>query len=65
MIGLEFIAKLKKIEFKEIASYLDVSPQSVSDWIKGKRRVPPKRAEQLGKFFDVDEELIGKVLTEE
>ncbi|WP_315081989.1 DUF262 domain-containing protein [uncultured Clostridium sp.] len=65
MIGLELIAKLKKVEFKEIASYLNVSPQSVSDWIKGKRRVPPKRAEELGRFFNVEKELIGKVLTDE
>lgn len=65
MIGLELIAKLKKVEFKEVAAYLNVSPQSVSDWIKGKRRVPPKRAEELGKFFNVDKGLIGKVLTDE
>lgn len=65
MIGLELIAKLKKIEFKEIANYLKVSPQSVSDWIKGKRKVPEKRAEELSIFFNVSKELIGKILTEE
>ncbi|MFR5266241.1 DUF262 domain-containing protein [Clostridium sp.] len=65
MIGLELIVKLREIEFKEIANYLNISPQSVSDWIKGKRRVPSKRAEELGKFFNVDKVLIGKVLTEE
>lgn len=65
MIGLELIAKLKKIEFKEIAGYLEISPQSVSDWIKGKRKVPAIRAEQLSKLFHVTPELIGKILTEE
>ncbi|MCB2305615.1 DUF262 domain-containing protein [Clostridium estertheticum] len=65
MIGLELIAKLKEIEFKDIANYLDVSPQSVSDWIKGKRKVPSKRAKQLSKLFNISEELVGKVLTED
>lgn len=37
MIGLEFIVKIKNIEYKEIATYLGISPQSVSDWINGKR----------------------------
>ncbi|NFH45691.1 DUF262 domain-containing protein [Clostridium sporogenes] len=65
MIGLELLAKLKKIEFKDIANQLGISPQSVSDWIKGKRKVPAKRAKQLSEFFNVSEELIGKILTEE
>ncbi len=65
MIGLELIVKLKKMEFKEVAKYLDISPQSVSDWIKGKRKVPDKRAHQLSKLFNINENLIGKELTEE
>lgn len=65
MIGLELIVKLKKMEFKEVANYLDVSPQSVSDWIKEKRKVPERRAEQLSELFNVKKELIGKILTEE
>ncbi|MFR6018416.1 MAG: DUF262 domain-containing protein [Paraclostridium sordellii] len=64
MIGLEFIVKIKNIEYKEIAAYLGISPQSVSDWIKGKRRVPEKRCEQLSELFRVDKDLIGKELDE-
>ncbi|MRD37848.1 DUF262 domain-containing protein [Bacillus thuringiensis] len=60
MIGLELIVKLKNMEFKKVASYLELSPQTVSDWIKGKRRVPPKRAKQLSELFGVDEALICK-----
>lgn len=65
MIGLELIVKLKKIEYKDVANYLNISPQSVSDWIKGKRKVPKKRAIELSRIFKVDENLICKVLTED
>ncbi|PDY52291.1 GmrSD restriction endonuclease domain-containing protein [Bacillus toyonensis] len=65
MIGLELIVKMKNMEFKDVASYLEISPQTVSDWIKGKRRVPPKRAEQLSDFWGIDAELISKVIEEE
>lgn len=65
MIGLELIVKLKNMEFKEVATYLDLSPQTVSDWINGKRRVPPKRAKQLSELFGIEEELISKVIKDE
>lgn len=65
MIGLELIVKLKNMEFKEVSNYLGVSRQTVSDWIKGKRKVPSIRAEQLSKFFGVDAKLISKVVNEE
>lgn len=65
MIGLEFIVKIKNIEYKEIATYLGISPQSVSDWIKGKRKVPEKRCEQLSELFGIDKDLIGKKLEED
>lgn len=65
MLGLEFITKMQQIEYKDIAKYLDISPQTVSDWIKGKRKVPKARAKQLSELFNVNEELIGKELTEE
>lgn len=65
MIGLEFIVKIKRLEYKDIANYLDISPQSVSDWIKGKRKVPLKRAIQLSEYFNISDELIGKELSED
>ncbi len=65
MIGLELIVKLKNMEFKDVANYLKISPQSVSDWIKGKRRIPPKRLEQLSEFFNIEEELINATLTKD
>lgn len=65
MIGLEFICKLQNIEFKEVAERIGISPQSVSDWIKGRRKIPLKRAKQLSQIFDISPDLFGKELGEE
>ncbi|WP_280149094.1 GmrSD restriction endonuclease domain-containing protein [Bacillus safensis] len=65
MIGLEYVVKLKNMEFKDVANYLGISPQTVSDWINGRRRVPPRRAEQLSVFLGVDARLLAKKLDNE
>ncbi|OTY56515.1 hypothetical protein BK748_15365 [Bacillus thuringiensis serovar graciosensis] len=65
MIGLELIVKLKGMEFKEVAEFLELAPQTVSDWVKGKRKVPSKRAFQLANHFSVDADLIGKEIDKE
>lgn len=53
MIGLELVVKLRNLEYKQIAEHLEISPQTVSDWIKGKRRVPPKRIAQLSEYLNI------------
>jgi transcriptional regulator with XRE-family HTH domain len=60
MIGLELIVKVKNMEYKDVANFLKISPQTVSDWINGRRRVPPKRAIQLSEILGVDNDLISK-----
>ncbi|MFI8709589.1 DUF262 domain-containing protein [Bacillus sp. NPDC077411] len=60
MIGLELIVKSKGMEFQEVAEVLEVSKQTVSDWIREKRKIPPKRAFQLSNLFEIDENLIVK-----
>lgn len=65
MIGLEFIVGLKGMEFKQIANYLDISSQAVSDWVRGKRKIPDKRAAQLSAYFRIDKGLIVKELDEQ
>lgn len=65
MLGLEFIVKMKNIEYKDIANYLGISSQAVSDWVKGKRKIPDNRSEQLSKYLGIDKELIYKDLSED
>ncbi|WP_211748762.1 DUF262 domain-containing protein [Paenibacillus sp. Marseille-Q4541] len=65
MIGLELVVKLRNLEYKQIAEYLEISPQTVSDWIKGKRKVPSRRVAQLSEYLNIKEELIYKELDEE
>jgi len=64
LIGLELIVRLKKMEYKDIANHLGISPQTVSDWINGKRKVPPKRRFQLSEYLGIDPELISKIINE-
>lgn len=65
MIGLEFICKSQHIEFKEVAERIGISPQSITDWIKGRRKIPLKRANQLSEIFNISPNLFGKELSEE
>lgn len=63
MIGLEFIAKTFKMEYKQIAEEIGVSPATIQDWLKGRRKVPQKRSEQLSKMFNLPSDYFGRVLT--
>ena len=65
MLGLEFIVRLKEMEFKDIAEMLEITPQTVSSWINGKRKIPKSRKNQLSQIFDVESELIDRELTED
>jgi transcriptional regulator with XRE-family HTH domain len=65
VIGLEFICKTYNTEYKEIAEFLEVKPQTINSWLRGKRKIPNNRAEQLSTFFNLPELLFGKELTED
>lgn len=58
MIGLEYIAFRHNIKRKEIAEHIKVKPQTVSDWLMGKRKIPSERALQLSELFGVKVELL-------
>lgn len=51
MIGLEYIVKEFQIEYKEVAESLGISPQTLQDWLKQRRKIPAKRLEQLSNMF--------------
>lgn len=63
MIGLEFIAKTFQVEYKSIAEKIGVSPATIQDWLKERRKIPPKRVEQLSELFGVEAKYFGKELT--
>lgn len=65
MIGLQFIADTFQMEYKSVAEKIGVSKQTFQDWIKGRRKIPLQRLQQLSDLFGVNEvELFQKELTE-
>lgn len=58
MNGIKVIMNLKGLEYQDIADYLGVTKQSVSNWVLGKRKMADKRANELSKWFGVDKSLI-------
>lgn len=63
MIGLEYIAKEFRKEYKEVANDLGVSKQTIQDWLKERRKIPVKRLNQLSINFGLPEEYFQKELT--
>lgn len=63
MIGLKYIAFVTETQLKEIASNVNVSPQAVGDWMKGKKPIANKHIPVLSRLFGVSEEYISKELT--
>ena len=55
MIGLEFLINIYGFKNKDIADKLNISPITVHDWIKGKRKIPLTRLGQLSEIFNVFE----------
>ncbi|MCO0600727.1 helix-turn-helix domain-containing protein [Peribacillus butanolivorans] len=62
MIGLEYIVKEFQMEFKEVANRLGISPQTMQDWLKKRRKIPAKRLEQLSNMFNFPEAFFQKEL---
>lgn len=52
MIGLEYIVKEFQMEYKEVAKSIGISPQTIQDWVKKRRKIPVKRLEQLSDMFN-------------
>ncbi|MGE6612528.1 helix-turn-helix domain-containing protein [Peribacillus sp. NPDC076916] len=62
MIGLEYIVKEFQMEYKEVAKSLGISPQTMQDWLKKRRKIPVKRIEQLSNMFNLPETFFQKEL---
>ncbi|MBE3650483.1 helix-turn-helix domain-containing protein [Paenibacillus polymyxa] len=63
-IGLEYITKIFGGSYTDVAKRLNITPQTVSDWIRGKRKIPPTKIEDLAELFKLDKQLFQKELTE-
>lgn len=53
MIGLTYIMKLEGITTKELAEFLDVTPPTISQWVKKQRPIPKERLKQLVEYFKI------------
>lgn len=66
MIGLEYLVKELNITFKDIANKLQISPKTINDWVKGRRKIPEQRKQELSEIFaGIEPELFQKEVTDE
>ena len=63
-IGLEYITKIFGGSYTDVAKRLEITPQTVSDWIRGKRKIPSSKIDDLARLFKMDKQLFQKELTE-
>ncbi|WP_339820700.1 helix-turn-helix transcriptional regulator [Paenibacillus sp. FSL R7-0216] len=63
-IGLEYIVKLFNGNYSALAKRLDIKPQTVSDWIRGKRKISQTKLDELENLFKLKREFFQKELTE-
>lgn len=63
MIGLEFIVKTSNKKFRRVAEHLGISPTTIADWVKGRRKIPTERCKQLAEYFGLKEEYFQKELS--
>lgn len=60
MSGIVFILREFQMTKKELAERLDITPQSLNDWIIGRRKIPKARLEQMTQIFTLDEKYFMK-----
>lgn len=60
MNALEYVVKTHKKSSREVAEQIGVAPQTLNDWVKGRRNIPKRRLKQLSEFFSVSSELFTK-----
>lgn len=51
MIGLQVICTVYKIEYKNLARELSITPQTINSWLRKKRNIPEARLKQLAAKF--------------
>lgn len=62
MTGLEFIIKHNKIEYSDIAKYLNINKQSLSYWVTGERQISKKYHEYFENKFKTSIEFLESQL---
>ncbi|ARK30800.1 helix-turn-helix domain-containing protein [Halalkalibacter krulwichiae] len=62
MLGIEYIPRTFKMKYKELAEELGVSPASMNYWVKGKKKIPKERLEQLSQIFNLPSSYFQKEL---
>lgn len=60
MSALAYICRVFEKKNKEVAELIGVTPQTLNDWIKQKRKIPNNRLEQLEELFEIDKVIIVK-----
>lgn len=64
MIGLQVICSVYKIEYKDLARELSITPQTINSWLRKKRNIPETRIDQLSQYFqNIPREYFQKTLT--
>lgn len=64
MIGLQYLCDINNLTGIDLAKKLNVSKQTINDWIKKRRNIPKKHYEKLKEIFNVPEEYFGKELSD-
>lgn len=60
--SIKYISSTFGISLSEVARELGVTPQTINDWMNGRRNIPQKRLEQLSAYFDLPEGYFQKEL---
>jgi len=67
MIGFKYICNLYNVQYKFIAKELGIKTQSINMWLKGDRKIPIKRVEEISQleiFKGIPQEYFQKEFNE-
>jgi transcriptional regulator with XRE-family HTH domain len=65
MIGLEYILRIRCIEYKILSEKLCITKQNISMWVSGERNIPKKYLNILIEMLNTSEYYLKKELTKE
>lgn len=64
MIGLEYLNEIYGLSATDLGKRINVSRQTVNDWLRERRIIPKKHYEKLKEIFKVPEDFFQKQVTE-
>ncbi len=64
MIGLEYLNEIYGLSATDLGKKINVSRQTVNDWLRERRSIPKKHYEKLKEIFKVPEGFFQKQVTE-